>query len=267
MKRLVTFSAISLALAACGQQPGAKAAPNAITPSSGAPQDLCVNAETRDQLKAMAFDAARRLRGTNEVKLNDLERQSTSNLAMPLLQSHDEVLDRTICSGRLRIDPPVGARSLFSSDDLVADITYSMQPAADGTGLVYQVDDFGPIPTSIAYSDLSRFTSSENRPAGAAPVPVPAAAPAPPASVGSPAAPGRASFDCSLARTQVELLICATPKLGVLDRRMASLYAERRRAQPGSGDEQLAWIAVRNQCGDVACLYDVYQNRISELSY
>lgn len=50
--------------------------------------------------------------------------------------------------------------------------------------------------------------------------------------------PVRASFNCNLARTQVAQLICADPKLGSLDQQMASLYAQKRRAQPGSGEEQ-----------------------------
>lgn len=263
MTRSLLISTLALALTSCGQQPADKAASTAAASAVDTPESRCVSAVTKDQLKIMAFNAARRLNSGDEVKFNDLERQSTAAITMPLLQSHDEALDRTICTGRLRIDPPVGARSMFGSDDLITDITYSMQPAADGTGLVYQVDDFGRIATSIAYADLSRFTSSENRPARAASTQAPTVPPAP---LTTPSA-GRASFNCNRASTLVERLICADPKLADLDRQMASLYAERRRAQPGSGEEQLAWIAGRNRCPDAACLYDVYQSRIDQLSY
>lgn len=262
MTRLMMIAALALVLPGCGQQPAGKSGPDTAQVAA-TPESRCVNVATKDQLKAMAFDAARRLGASNEVKLNDLERQSTAELKMPLLQSHDQTLDRTICSGRLRIDPPVGARSLFGSENLTADITYSIQPAADGSGLVYQVDDFGSIASSIAYADLTRFTSSESRPISAAPAPVPADVPAPSKTLTT----GRASFNCGRARTQVERFICADPKLGLMDQQMASLYADRRRAEPGSGDEQLAWIAGRNQCKDTACLYNVYQTRIDELSY
>jgi hypothetical protein len=223
------------------------------------PQDRCVSSATVEQLKIMIFDSARRFSSSDPVRLNDLQRQSTATVEMPLLDAHDEALDRTTCSGRLRIEVPIGARSIFGPDELVADISYSIQPAADGSGLVYQVDDFGRVARSIGYADLSRFNQSRSDGSVGSVFPEPVEPPAY-------AKVGRASFDCRLARTSVEHMICADPELGELDLQMASAYAQRRQEQAGSGSEQLAWISARNNCTDRSCLSRAYQVRIAQLS-
>jgi len=204
LKALVlAASYAALSLSACGDRVADDHAVADIATSAPASQPTarCVSIETIEQLKVMAFDAARRLSAADPVRMNDLERQSTATLEMPLLNNHDQTLDRTTCAGRLRIAVPVGARSLFGPDDLVADLTYSMQPAADGTGLVYQVDQFGRIPGLIGYADLDQINQS--RSGGVAPAPTPVASPPPTSSVGT------ASFDCRRARTSVEHMICS----------------------------------------------------------
>lgn len=258
MRTLVLAAATFAALAGCNESP-VSSAPPVAQPEAVAeaqPQARCVSAATVAQLKRMAFSAARRISSTDPVKMNDLEREASAAITMPLLQSHDATLDRTVCTGRLRIDVPVGARGIFGHEELLADITYAMQPAADGSGLVYQVDDFGRIESAIGYADLTRFNLSSSRPI---PAPVPAAPP-------PVAARSGASFDCSKARTNVELMICADPDLARMDGRMATLYASARRTQPGAADVQLAWIKARNKCADEACLYQTYADRIDSLS-
>lgn len=263
MKRWVMTAAALAALAGCNES----ATPVGKSPDHVAeaaiplqPQERCVSPATVAQLKQMAFNAARRISSSDPVKMNDLERDATAAISMPLLQAHDATLDRTVCTGRLRIEVPVGARSLFGGDELLADITYSMQPAADGSGLVYQVDTFGRIESAIGYADLSRFNQSTSRPA---PAPLPATP--------LPASPlpqtrrGGASFDCAKARSNVELLICADADLAALDSRMATLYSAARRSQPGAADAQLAWIKARNKCSDASCLYGTYEDRIRQL--
>lgn len=257
MRKLVVAAVTISVLAGCNESPAPKtqSADVSETAAQPQPQARCVSTATVAQLKRMAFTAARRLSSSDPVKMNDLEREASAAITMPLLQSHDAELDRTVCTGRLRIDVPVGARSIFGEDELLADITYSMQPAADGSGLVYQVDDFGRIESAIGYADLSRFNLSSSRP-------VPASPPAAPMPV---ATRSGASFDCSKARTNVELMICADPDLARMDGRMATLYASARRTQPGAADVQLAWIKARNKCADETCLYQTYADRIESL--
>jgi TonB family protein len=80
----------------------------------------------------------------------------------------------------------------------------------------------------------------------------------------------RPSFDCSLARTIVEKLICSDEQLSALDRRMADLYRDRiRRALDpiAARSEQIQWLTqFRNLCTTKQCLVEHYQRRIAELS-
>ena len=260
MKKLICGALALSVLTSCNDAPPDGKAAGSLTTvvaDDSNPQTRCVSPATVAQLKAMAFNSARRISSSDPVKMNDLERDAVASISLPLLQSHVEALDRTVCTARLRIDVPVGARSIFSGEELLADITYSMQPAADGSGLVYQVDSFGRIESTIGYADLSRFNVSTSRPTPPPPVALPAATPAP--------SSGGASFDCSKARTNVEMLICDDPDLSALDREMAALYAAARRTTPGAADIQLTWIKVRNKCANASCLYDAYDERISQL--
>lgn len=82
------------------------------------------------------------------------------------------------------------------------------------------------------------------------------------------AAASAASFDCKLARSKVENLVCADTALSTLDEQLASVYIQVRK---NSSDEraekamQLAWLKARNTCTDLACIQRVYLSRIAEL--
>ncbi len=82
-----------------------------------------------------------------------------------------------------------------------------------------------------------------------------------------------ASFNCAQAKTADEKAICASPTLSDLDVKMATLYGVRMEipmlmgARGAAQDEQRAWLAQRGTCGgNVACLVQSYQQRISELN-
>lgn len=76
-----------------------------------------------------------------------------------------------------------------------------------------------------------------------------------------------ASFDCGKARGAVERMICADDELSGLDERMAAAF--RAAGGPASGaalrQEQRAWLAARDRCGDAACLRRAYRDRIAAL--
>src|SRR5205814_10590511 len=76
-----------------------------------------------------------------------------------------------------------------------------------------------------------------------------------------------ASFDCQHASTHIERMICANPNLSALDDRMSRLYAEAEQSKAGEQRraEQRAWWARRNQCGDAACIAELYRRRIAQL--
>lgn len=82
-----------------------------------------------------------------------------------------------------------------------------------------------------------------------------------------------ASFDCSKAAQPDEKAICATPALGDLDVEMATLYRVRMElpmlmgARGAARDEQQSFLEQRAKCaGDVACLTQQYDQRISALN-
>lgn len=81
-----------------------------------------------------------------------------------------------------------------------------------------------------------------------------------------PASP--ASFDCNKASGAAEHLVCANPQLASLDLTLAHDYRRlmAHAAQENKSavrDEQRSWIKDRNDCGDEACLLNIYTSRLS----
>lgn len=77
------------------------------------------------------------------------------------------------------------------------------------------------------------------------------------------------SFDCTRASTPTEFVICGTPELARLDRRLAEAYSQ---ALAATSDpvsiraEQQAWLGIRNSCGgNAGCLRDEMTSRIVAL--
>lgn len=80
------------------------------------------------------------------------------------------------------------------------------------------------------------------------------------------------SFNCRLAKTPDELVICSDSSLSSLDERMAQAYSDaRNRVSPHArsqlNDEQRNWLLNRRACSShVPCLRAAYEQRINELS-
>ena len=78
-----------------------------------------------------------------------------------------------------------------------------------------------------------------------------------------------ASFDCAKAKTKIEKLICANPKLSQLDEKVSALYKKVLEQSPVPEDtkeQQREWVKDRrNLCKDAACLEEAYASRISDL--
>jgi uncharacterized protein len=79
-----------------------------------------------------------------------------------------------------------------------------------------------------------------------------------------------ASLDCARAHSATNRLICGTPELAALDRRLGDVYLSLK-GQGGTDIKALAadendWLKdVRDRCADAACLGAVYRKRIDEL--
>jgi len=77
------------------------------------------------------------------------------------------------------------------------------------------------------------------------------------------------SFDCAKARGRTEKLICATPELATLDRRVADLFAIATTQAMDAADlkrDQRRWLGDRDDCKDTVCIEQSYRDRISRLA-
>lgn len=81
-----------------------------------------------------------------------------------------------------------------------------------------------------------------------------------------------ASFNCSYARLPVEVAICQSNTLHILDERMSSKYYRLKNRLPGYQwrqvrRQQKSWLRDRNRCGyDTQCLIGSYNWRIGALN-
>src|SRR5205085_1846471 len=113
--------------------------------------EACGSTATYDKLKALVFDQAARIRNSDPRNLDPIAAGSVVRMEKPVVKSRDEELDVTVCSGRFILELPPGAENAFDGMRRVsADVEYSAQAAADGTGLVYQMDGAEPIVYRLA---------------------------------------------------------------------------------------------------------------------
>jgi hypothetical protein len=132
-----------VAAAACGLSltNGVKAPVKATTFAERRPQhDLCGSRKAYEQLKARVFAEAEGIRGIGSSSLDLLASFSSVRMEQPLLKSRDDDLGITVCTGRLVLLLPPGAeQGVGGRNYLHADVEYAAVPAADGSGLIYQV--------------------------------------------------------------------------------------------------------------------------------
>ena len=135
-------------------------------------KQACGSAQTYDRLKALTFDQAGSLRSVRSPLLDRIEAGSTVRMERPVAKSRDEQLDITVCAGHLILDLPPGTESAFHGQRrLDADIEYSAQAAADGSGLVYQMKGAEPIVFGLASLTLPRENGQSSEPPAPTPVP------------------------------------------------------------------------------------------------
>jgi hypothetical protein len=261
----------------------------------------CASEATYDRLKQVAFDEAIQIRNADPVNLDLLSTYSLVRVENPVVKSRDETLDVTVCSGRFILQVPPGAERAFAGKrQLVADIEYAAQAAADGSGLVYQIKGAEPIIYSLAAFDLkaqdyrsaatagrsrevavarSPAPPPSSRSAGPAPRPDPAttrrAPPTPPHPAPEPRANDQAraaspSFNCRVGRSRSEQIVCNSERLATLDRQMSSQFY----SELDSGDQEVRaqlrrsrdrFLAYRERCGDERCVEQAYLDRMEEI--
>lgn len=254
----------------------------------------CASTETYSRLKDVLFEQAARSSNADAANLELLANNSVVRMENPVVESRDEERNATACSGRIVLEFPPGAeRGLGGQRRLVADVEYGVQPAADGSGLVYRLSGAEAIVSRLsafklqssgepAFSD-DRSTDiplpSDDVPAGEPaqpPAPPPVARPEPeprpePQPKAAASANANPSFNCRSARTRGEIMVCRSPRLASLDRSMSSLYfsslsnasGPARRALQASRNR---FLAYRDRCASEACIAQAYQDRMREIS-
>ncbi|HVM22529.1 MAG TPA: hypothetical protein VM308_04395 [Sphingomicrobium sp.] len=267
---------------------------NAAVPSG---EKACASKSTYDLIKRELFRRAAQLRGSDQAAYDRLSAYASLRMENPVMESENAQSKAVTCAGSLSLDLPPGVVVVGGRRSLSADVDYTVQPAADGSGPVVLLRNADSIITPLA--TLARTAAQPSTPQAPqapqapsapaapeptgdepAPPPVPAAPPAPPPPPTSSIEPGptarapttsaRPSFNCANARTSGERAVCRDSGLASLDRQMA---AEFFRARGVANAEQRAlldrtrtrFLAYRDRCSSDACIADAYRGRIAEI--
>ncbi|HEY7006360.1 MAG TPA: hypothetical protein VH392_07730 [Sphingomicrobium sp.] len=251
-----------------------EAAGNATQPAD--PGKLCASRSTYDLIKRELFKRAAQVRGSDQATFDQLAGYASLRMENPVMESQDNSTHAVNCSGSLSLDLPPGVAIVGSRRTLTADIDYTVQPAADGSGNVVLLRNADPIITPLA--TLARANQPQTAPA---PVTEEASPQQPQPDVGASESankevgpqtsyPGRPSFDCSKARTKGEIAVCNDSGLASLDVNMATQY--QRAMKYGSAEQQALlqrtrdrFIAYRDRCPDTHCAAEAYLGRMREI--
>ena len=107
-------------------------------------------------LKGILFDKAIGQRNGDRSALDTLADYSFVRMEEPVVTGWDPALDVTRCKGRLILEIPAGARQAFDGEQhLRADVDYTAQAAADGSGFVYQLTGATTIISELAAFNLN----------------------------------------------------------------------------------------------------------------
>ena len=238
------------------------------------PEKRCSSKATYDLIKRDLFRRAAQLRGSDQAAYDRLAAYASLRMESPVLEGENETTGAISCSGSLSLDVPPGVAVAGGRRSLTADVDYTVQPAADGSGTVVLLRNADGIIAPLATltrnnepqqpaapdEDLSADEERDAPPAPAAPVPQ--AAPRPMSA--------RPSFDCSDASTRGEVAVCSDAGLAALDRNMAAQYG---RAMASASSQQQAllrrtrdrFLGYRDRCPNTRCMGDAYTGRMREI--
>ena len=191
--------------------------------------------------------------------------------------------DAVNCSGSLSLDLPPGLAVVGGRRTLSADVDYTVQPAADGSGNVVLLRNADAIVTPLA--TLARLERARARQRATPPAELNQVTPtmrqarrrrAKLRRLRSRSSPGlrqraQPSFDCADARTKGEIAVCSDSGLAALDRNMAAQYRPSdgaRLARPARrccGERRDRFLAYRDRCPNRSCIGDAYVGRMREI--
>ena len=238
----------------------------------------CASKATYDLIKRELFRRAAQLRGSDQPAYDKLSAFAVIRMDNPVMESEDSTTGGVNCSGSLSLDLPPGVQVVGGRHSLMADVDYTVQPAADGSGTVVLLRNADAIIAPLATLAKVEQQAQPAAPAetnATAPVEtngVTPVAPTPPASpVVSPKPVGaRPSFDCTKARSKGEIAVCSDAGLAALDRNMATQYTRAVGTASPEQRDQLRqtrdrFLAYRDRCPNRTCIGDAYVGRMREI--
>ena len=243
-------------------------------------EKLCASQATYDLIKRDLFRRAAQVRGSDQAAYDQISASAVLRMENPVMESEDGTSGAVHCSGSLSLDLPPGIAVVGGRRTLSADVDYSVQQAADGSGPVVLLSNADPIITPLA--TLTRVAQP------APPVSVPpeangTAAEAPAGDetqpISQPSAPAqsapvpqlaRPSFNCANARSRGEVAVCGDTGLAALDRAMTTEYGQAFAVATPEQREILRetahrFYAYRDRCPDRQCIAAAYAGRIREI--
>jgi hypothetical protein len=251
---------------------------NVTASTSPSREKLCASQATYDLIKRDLFRRAAQLRGSDQAAYDQISTAAVVRMENPVMESEDSTNRAVHCSGSLSLDLPPGIAVVGGRRTLTAEVDYSVQQAADGSGPVVLLSNadaiITPLATLVRTAQPLPKTNTVIEQNGVAPQGPSAnqAEPAPPLPATSAPQPSaaRPSFSCANARTRGEIAVCGDAGLAALDRGMTTEYSQ---ASAVATPEQRnvlretahRFYAYRDRCPDRQCIAAAYSGRIREI--
>jgi hypothetical protein len=251
---------------------------NVTASTSPSHEKLCASQATYDLIKRDLFRRAAQLRGSDQAAYDQISTAAVVRMENPVMESEDSTNGAVHCSGSLSLDLPPGIAVVGGRRTLTADVDYSVQQAADGSGPVVLLSNadaiITPLATLVRTAQPVPETNTAVEQNGVAPQAPSAnqaesAPPSPATSAPQPSA-ARPSFSCANARTRGEIAVCGDAGLAALDRGMTTEYSQASAvATPEQRDVLRTtahrFYAYRDRCPDRQCIAAAYAGRIREI--
>lgn len=249
------------------------------------PATRCASSATYALLKRELFRRATQIRGKDDAMLARVASAAALRVEQPVVRSRDEGLGSIACAASAALDLPPSLAVADGRTSVTADVDYTLQPAADGSGDVLTLTHADAITVPLAtvgrhaaFAEPVPIPGDALTPRPAIPPPPPPSLPtvvrgAPPKTPADPLAPrptASPSFDCTRARTRGEQMICADAGLAALDRRMAAQYRSAVNAADDEQRDQLRstgrrFAGFRDNCPTARCIADGTRERMREI--
>lgn len=225
--------------------------PPALTTGDGA--SICGSQDTYNSVKDIVFDQAIEQAGGNPVPLNDQRRGVSVRMEFPLVKGINDQLKRTDCSGRLTLGLPPGLSSAFDGETVLkADLSYSVQPAADGNGSVITAEGIQYLVSQLVAANALRSAQKLAKSGG-------------PQIVRT----FNPSFSCGARLSNVERMICQDEALAKKDRELSTAFKQKLTFYTGADRNNLLasqrqLLGERARCPDIQCVSDWYNVALND---